>query len=85
MFKRWFRVYTNCLIILLDLDVKHIVDTNFNQDDLFHFFFFTGSKLQVSKFAWQTLWEALSFEENGQRLYSQQGPFCLVTRWLLPF
>jgi hypothetical protein len=37
-------------------------------------FFFTGSKLQVSKFAWQTLWEALSFEENGQWLCSQQGP-----------
>jgi hypothetical protein len=31
-------------------------------------FLFTGSKLQVSKFAWQTLWEVMSFQE------SQQGP-----------
>ncbi len=29
-------------------------------------FLFTGSKLQVSKFAWQTLWEVMSFQESQQ-------------------
>jgi hypothetical protein len=31
--------------------------------------------LQVSKLAWQTLWEVMSFQGKGQGLYSQQDSF----------
>jgi hypothetical protein len=71
MFQRQFQVYTdNCLIILnYIIDVKHIEDTNYKQGNFFFLIFlFTESKLLVSKFAWQTLWKVLSFQE------SQQGP-----------
>jgi hypothetical protein len=51
-------VYTsNCLIILL------LIFKTF-----FFIFLFTGSNLQVPKFAWQTLWKVMFFQE------SQQGP-----------
>ncbi len=58
-------MYTdNCLFFYI-IDVKHIDDTNCKQCDIF-LFLFTGSKLQVSKFAWQTLWEVMSFQESQQ-------------------
>jgi hypothetical protein len=34
----------------------------------YYFFLFTGFKLEVSKLAWQTLWEVMSFQESQQNL-----------------
>ncbi len=46
----------------------------------FFIFLFTGSNLQVPKFAWQTLWKVMFFQKSQQGVKVPS----LLTQWLLP-